>query len=51
MILVGYSETSKGYRLYDADKNEVFICRDVTIFEENTETEVKIVLNNEEFPN
>lgn len=51
MILVGYSETFKGYRLYDAGKNEEFICRDVTVFEENTETGVEIEVNNGESPN
>jgi hypothetical protein len=32
-IMVGYSETSKAYRLYDPENNEILIMRDV-IFDE-----------------
>ena len=32
--MVGYSESSKAYRLYDPDKNEILIRRDV-IFDES----------------
>lgn len=49
MILVSYSENSKDYRLYDPDRNEVVICRDV-VFEKAAETdkeEATIIVNSE----
>ena len=33
-ILVGYSENSKGYRIYVAGQREVDICHDVTFDED-----------------
>lgn len=44
MILVGYSETSKGYRLYDPVTNKININRDVAIMEEIKE-KIQIVMN------
>jgi len=37
LILVGYSDTAKGYRLYDLDNNSVIINRDVVIMEDTKE--------------
>lgn len=38
-ILVGYSSTSKGYRLYDIASKKIIISRDVTFFEDLQEAE------------
>lgn len=47
MILVGYSNTTKGYRLYDPEANDVVISRDVTIME-NIDDAEKEIKNHEE---
>lgn len=47
-ILVGYSESCKGYRLYDPDINNVTICRDVEILEKSEELVEVITGGNQE---
>lgn len=44
MILVGYSETIKGYRLYNPRYNTVITSRDVIIME-NVENQEETVIN------
>ena len=39
MIFVGYDEQTKGYRLYDSEKGEVKVSRDVIIMEETKEND------------
>lgn len=34
-VFVGYSTTSKGYRLYSLQRKEVFVCRDVIFHEDD----------------
>lgn len=45
MILVGYSEVTKGYRVYSPDSHEISISRDVEVMEE-----VQIVITSETSP-
>lgn len=40
MILVGYSEVSKGYRLYDPETKNVVVRRDVAVMENGSSTEI-----------
>lgn len=42
-ILVGYSDTVKGYRLYSPDENEVIVSRDIVIME-NEDEEVPVTI-------
>jgi hypothetical protein len=43
MILVGYSENIKAYRLYDLDNNSITTSRDVVVMEEEDEN-IKILI-------
>ncbi|KAG6438793.1 hypothetical protein O3G_MSEX000229 [Manduca sexta] len=43
MLLVGYSENTKGYRLYDPDSQEIVIARDVIIMEKVNENLTKTI--------
>lgn len=54
MILVGFNENTKGYRLYNPENNSVIISRDVIImenFEKEKEVVVSLDLNNKENAN
>jgi len=44
MILVGFADNTKGYRVYNPGTDTVVTSRDVVVME-NTETTVKIMLN------
>lgn len=48
MILVGYGDNVKGYRVYNPRTNSIITSRDVKIFENTDEKEVMIKLDYEE---
>lgn len=48
MIFVGYSETTKGYRLYNPVIYDVTISRDVNVFEDTKEVRLEINSKNKE---
>lgn len=50
MILVGYSETTKCYRLYDPETKNVTVSRDVVIMEE-IEDQATVVISEKEIAN
>lgn len=47
MILMGYGETVKGYRIFDPEKNIVITSRDIVVMEETKEKEVLIQIEQE----
>lgn len=47
MLLVGYSETTKAYRLYNTMTNNAIVCRDVTIME-NLSEDIQVVVHEDQ---